>query len=98
MTMPAYLIFVRDEVVDAASHDEYLSLAPATFAGTKGRLVAFDNNPVVKEGAKPDGVVIVEWPTIEEALSHYESEAYQRIVDLRTGGAKGRLLIVNGLD
>ena len=96
--MSAYLIFIRDEVIDAGSHDEYLRQAPPTFAGTNGRLVAFDENVAVKEGATPDGVVIVEWPTYEEALAHYESEAYQRVLHLRTGGAKGRLLIVHGVE
>ena len=72
--------------------------ASKPFERSHGRLVAFDENVAVKEGATPDGVVIVEWPTYEEALAHYESEAYQRVLHLRTGGAKGRLLIVHGVE
>ena len=49
------------------------------------------------EGANPDGVVVMEFPTYEAAKGWYESPEYQKAVALRKDAADWRVVIVEGL-
>jgi uncharacterized protein (DUF1330 family) len=49
------------------------------------------------EGAAPDGMVMLEFPTIEAAKAWYESPGYQAALPYRRQGADYRAFIVQGL-
>ena len=49
------------------------------------------------EGDAPDGVVILRFPTVEDARAWYNSPAYQAAVAYRKKGADYRAFIVEGL-
>jgi uncharacterized protein (DUF1330 family) len=95
--MPAYVVFIRDEMIDPAIYAEYVKLVPGTYDEQSPRLLAYDTDVQVLEGSRPDGVVIVELPSVEEARAHYFSERYQEIIGLRTGSSNGRMFIVEGV-
>jgi uncharacterized protein (DUF1330 family) len=52
---------------------------------------------VTLEGPDVEGVVIAEFPSLEEARAWYESPAYQEAVQHRLRGAVYRGLIVEGV-
>lgn len=49
------------------------------------------------EGATPDGVVMLKFPTIEAARGWYESEAYQAAIPFRQKAAEWRVVLVEGI-
>ena len=49
------------------------------------------------EGAGAEGVVILEFPSFEEAQAWYRSPAYQDALQDRLKGAEYRVMIVEGV-
>jgi uncharacterized protein (DUF1330 family) len=49
------------------------------------------------EGAAPDGVVMLQFPTLEDAQAWYNSPGYQAAIPHRKKGADYRAFIVQGL-
>jgi uncharacterized protein (DUF1330 family) len=98
--MPAYMIFIRDEPVrDAAEMAEYQR---KNREQTGGR--AYDMKPLVVygdtvavEGAAPDGVIMLEFPSVEEAQAWYNSPGYQAALPHRLNAADYRAFIVQGV-
>jgi uncharacterized protein (DUF1330 family) len=96
--MPAYVIVFREGPVrDEAAMAEYARKAlpsVADFAATP-RIVYGAVHAL--EGAAPDGVVMLEFPTVEEARAWYACPAYQDALPHRKAGADWRVVIVEGL-
>lgn len=82
---------VNDEVLD------YIERVQATFAPFGGRFLVHGAEVEVMEGEWPGTVVIVEFPTVEQAHAWYASPAYQEILPLRTRNIEGDTLIVAGV-
>jgi len=100
--MPAYIIAYRESPVrDEASDAEYTRHNQENAADFHARFgirpLAVYGKSEAPEGTKPDGVVILEFPTYGDAKSWYESPAYQRIIPLREKAAEWRVVIVEGL-
>lgn len=95
--MTAYVIFVRDTPIrDEASMAEYQRLAIAGTGGhnvksllTLGQIEAF-------EGDAPTGIVMLEFPTMEEARAWYNSPGYQKAVPFRQAATDYRVFLVEG--
>ncbi len=96
--MPAYMIFFREGPVrDAAELAEYQRLnrehgGPASMEP----LVVYGSMEAL-EGPAPDGVVLLRFPTVEDARAWYDSPGYQEALPHRLRAADYRALIVEGL-
>ncbi len=95
--MSAYFVFVRDKMKDAAAYAAYGQKAGATLAAHDFKPLALSGAVTPLEGPGADGVVIIEFPSVEAAKAWYESPAYQAIVAERWGATEGRALIVEGM-
>lgn len=100
--MSAYIIVTRESPVrDEARFAEYGRLNRNNAAqfqsefGIKPLSVYGQVEPL--EGAAPDGIVLLEFPTVEKARAWYHSPAYQEALMLRLGTADWRLTLVEGL-
>ena len=51
----------------------------------------------IKEGEWPGTLVIIRFPSIEDARAWYDSPAYQEILHLRTDHIAGDTLLVEGV-
>ncbi len=96
--MPAYLIAIRREPVrDPDAMEDYRRLSREVAGGFSliPRVVygAVD----ALEGPAPDGVVMVEFPTVEEARAWYDSEGYQAAIPHRQRAADYQVFIVEGM-
>ena len=96
--MPVYMMFVRDNPV----HDQE-AMAEYQRLNRKGPnnvpvkpLVAYGATEAI-EGEAPDGVVLLEFPTAEDAKAWYNSPAYQAAIPHRQKAADYRAFIVEGL-
>ena len=96
--MPAYMIFLREGAVRDAE-------ALATYRNAN-RDAPRDPNlqPLVVygalealEGEAPDGVVVLQFPSVDDAKAWYHSPGYQAAIPHRQKAAEYRAFIVEGL-
>ena len=95
--MAAYFISFRDTMKDAARYAAYLEKAGPSLAGRDARVLVGNGALTRLEGALPDGVVMIEFPTVQAAKDWYESPAYQAVIGERLAATEGRAVIVEGL-
>ena len=94
--MPAYLIAEVD-VHDAAAYEEYKKLTPGAVAAYGGRFIVRGGTVDSKEGGwKPARLVVVEFPSMEQARKFYDSTEYAPALAIRLKAAKSRLVLADG--
>lgn len=95
--MPAYIVFMREQTLDRSELETYWEKAPATLEGRPVKVLAAYGRHVTLEGPAVEGVVIAEFPTVEDAQAWYDSPAYQAAAQHRLRGAVYRGIIVEGV-
>lgn len=95
--MAAYFI-VEIDVQDGAAFEEYRKQVPATIAKYGGRYLVRGGRTETLEGDwQPKRVVVLEFPSLEQAKKFYDSPEYGPLKALRLRAAKSKLLLVEGL-
>jgi uncharacterized protein (DUF1330 family) len=95
--MAAYVI-ADVNVTDATLYDDYKKLVPATVEKYGGRFAVRGGAVDAKEGDwKPARLVVLEFPTMEQARRWYASPEYAPALALRLKAAKARLILVEGV-
>ena len=95
--MATYIVFIRDATRDAAELGTYSQKVGGTLAGHPVSVLAAYGRQEVLEGPEVEGVVILEFPTFEEAKAWYDSPAYRQAREHRFRGADYRAVIVEGV-
>ena len=95
--MSAYMVFIREKTLDQPELEAYWAKISATLEGRPIKILAAYGRHVTLEGPEVEGVVIAEFPTLEEARAWYDSPAYQEVAQHRFRGAVYRGLIVEGV-
>ena len=96
MSKPAYL------VVDAQSSDpqamaRYRELAQAAVAAYGGRYLVRGGEYAVLEGDwRPQRLVVVEFPSMEQARGFYDSPEYRAAREARAGVSSFDMVLVEG--
>ena len=95
--MPAYVIFWREDPV--RDPDEMAKYQNSTRSDPRQYhlkpLVVYGKSEAI-EGDAPDGVVVLEFPTVEDAKAWYYSPDYQAAAVHRKNAADYRAVIVEG--
>jgi uncharacterized protein (DUF1330 family) len=95
--MPAYVI-VDVTVTDPATMEEYRKHVPATFAKYGGRfLVRGGTHQTVEGDWKPNRLVILEFPSMEQARRWYDSDEYREPKAMRLRAGRANLVFVEGV-
>ncbi|NKW91735.1 DUF1330 domain-containing protein [Rhodobacteraceae bacterium R_SAG9] len=96
--MPAYMLtFLRVEDAEAHAKD-YLPGAHQVLLDFGGRPLAVTEDITVKEGALPEGkVILVEFPTKEAALAYYDSPEHKPYKDVLDRVAQNDMAVFAGL-
>ena len=96
--MSAYIFFDIVEITDQKKMEEYGRRIGATVERYGGRyLVRGGNFNVVEGDWRPVIPVIIEFPSLEQAHTWYESEDYKELRDLRSGAAKLNAVFIDGV-
>lgn len=96
--MPAYLIAQREGPVrDEAAMAEYQRMNRENPGDFKLKPLAVYGATDALEGDAPDGTIIIEFPSVEEARAWYNSPGYQAAIPFRQKAADYRIFIVEGL-
>lgn len=95
--MPAYAIFIREKTIDPEEMQTYGRLAGPTIANYAARpLVAYGAIEVL-EGPDAEGVVVVQFESMDDARAWYNSADYQAAIGHRFKGATYRAMLVQGV-
>ena len=95
--MAAYFIFDVD-VHDQKTIEAYRKGVPATIAKYGGRFLVRGGTWTRLEGEwEPKRLVVLEFPSVEQARSWYDSEDYRELKALRARAAKAELVLVEGV-
>ena len=95
--MAAYVI-VDLVVTDPVTMDEYRKQVPATLAKYGGRfLVRGGAHHTVEGDWKPNRVVVLEFPSLEQARRWYDSEEYREPKAMRLRAGRANLIMVEGV-
>jgi uncharacterized protein (DUF1330 family) len=94
--MPGYVIADVD-VHDPDAYAEYRKRVPATLAAYGGRFVVRGGETEVLEGDwRPHRIVVLEFPSVEQARAWWSSEEYREPKAMRQAASTGSLLLVEG--
>ena len=95
--MPAFMVFIREKTLDQPELEAYWAKIRATLEGQPIKILAAYGRHVTLEGPEVEGVVVAEFPSIEDARAWYDSPAYQKVAQHRFRGAIYRGMIVEGV-
>jgi uncharacterized protein (DUF1330 family) len=94
--MAAYLV-VDCKVTDASRYEDYKRLAQAAIARHGGHYLVRGGETVVLEGGwHPNRVVVVEFPSLQQARAFYDSPEYAAARVARQGAAQMSMIAVAG--
>jgi uncharacterized protein (DUF1330 family) len=96
--MAAYLIAEITDVSDPAGMEEYRGAVGATVEQYGGKFIARGGKTELVEGEPyPGRIVIIEFPSFEQAKAWYDSEEYRQPKAQRMRCSTGRLFFTDGL-
>ena len=94
--MPAYVV-VDITVNDAQTNERYKLLAPPSIAAHHGRYIVRGGRTETLEGEwQPSRLVILEFPTVDDAKAWWDSEEYSAAKALRQSCAATEMLLIEG--
>jgi uncharacterized protein (DUF1330 family) len=95
--MPAYII-ARVEVTDPSRYQEYTRLTPGAIARFGGKFIVRGGKTVTLEGeSESRRMVVIEFPSMEQAQGFYDSPEYRAAREVRKGAANAQFLAVDGV-
>ncbi len=86
------------DVDDMETYKNYIAANAEPFGEYGARFLVRGGDHEVKEGASRSRTVVIEFPSYEDALACYESDAYQHAKSLRDPVAMSDLVIIRGYD
>jgi uncharacterized protein (DUF1330 family) len=93
----AYLI-ARIDVTDPEQYSQYIARTPGVIERFGGRFIARGGETVTLEGQEETRrIVLVEFPSLEQAKAFYRSAEYREVKKLREGAAEVHLAVVGGV-
>jgi uncharacterized protein (DUF1330 family) len=95
--MPAYILFIREGAVkDPAKFMDYQMAMQANGPKVKMNPLIVYGAQTQLEGAPADGVVLLQFDTIDDAKAWYHSPEYQAAAQHRFKAADYRAVIIEG--
>ena len=94
--MSAYVIGEID-VTDPAAYEDYRRQVLAVVTKYGGKFLVRGGKVDSKEGGwAPKRIVVLEFPSMEQAQKWYHSAEYAPLIKLRQKASKGKLILVEG--
>jgi uncharacterized protein (DUF1330 family) len=94
--MPAYII-ARIDITDWDRYREYTNATPAVIERFGGRFIVRGGDMVTLEGPpETRRVVVIEFPSLNQAKEFFHSPEYLQVKTLREGAATGQFIAIEG--
>jgi len=95
--MPAYVIGLLTDVDFNAEIIEYIRTIESTMKPYDGRFIVHGAHAEVLEGTMNQDCIIAAFPSIDHARRWYASDAYGKLIPLRTRNSKGAIFLIDGV-
>lgn len=92
--MSAFVIFLREKILDPGEMENYMQKAASGFVGHPVKVLASHTPFEVIEGPAVESVVILEFPTMEAAKQWYNSPTHKNALQHRLKGGEYRCVMV----
>lgn len=86
------------DVDDIETYKKYISANAAPFAEYGARFLTRGGKHQVREGTARQRTVVIEFPSYEDAIACYESDAYQQAKAIRDPVSTADMVIIQGYD
>ena len=96
--MPKGYWIAHMDVTDPQGYEAYKAANAAPFARFGARFLVRGGAQDTREGAARARTVVIEFPSLSDAVACYESDAYQQAKALRDPISTGDLMIVEGYE
>lgn len=96
--MPKGYWIAQMDIKDAEVYDTYRAANAAPFATFGARFIVRGGQQTPVEGNWRARTVVIEFPSLAEAIACYESDAYRAARDIRLPVADSDLVIVEGYE
>ena len=94
--MSAYVI-AEIEVTEPVTYEEYRKQVLPVVTKYGGRFLVRGGNVKTKEGGwQPKRIVVLEFPSMDQAEKFYSSPEYAPLIKLRQKASKGGVILVEG--
>ena len=93
----AYWVVAYHEIKNQDAFQAYAKLASPALAALGGKYLARGNPSKTYESGMSQRVVLIEWPSLKEAIAAHDSPGYQAALKALGDGAERDLRIVEGL-
>ena len=94
--MAAYIV-VHADVKDWDAYREYMRHTPRVIQKFGGRFIARGGEMITLEGPEETlRVVLLEFPSMDQAKAFYESADYAQTKILREGGGAAKFVVIDG--
>jgi uncharacterized protein (DUF1330 family) len=91
------MIVFLESVTDPVELAEYRRIGLPTLEAAKAKFLVRNGRFEMLEGPAPQGVLLLEFPSMEDATAWYGSPPYQEALQHRFAGARCRALFVEGV-
>jgi len=95
--MAAYIVVTRERTRDAGKLEEYKKLVAPSFQKHPATMRALHGRHEVLEGPATEEIIILEFPSYEEAKAWYHSPEYQAAAQHRFQGGDYRFIVTEGV-
>jgi uncharacterized protein (DUF1330 family) len=92
----AYAVITYQSISDSEKHTAYSKLAVPAVTPFGAHIQAFDNAVVALEYGLKERTVVVEYPSVEEAVAAYNCPAYREALKVLGDGAVRDVRVVEG--
>jgi uncharacterized protein (DUF1330 family) len=95
--MPAYVI-AHIDVQDPVRYEDYKKMSPVSIQQYGGRFIARGGTAEVLEGGwQPKRLVLLEFPSVEQAKKWWASDEYAPAKALRQATSIGDMIVIEGI-
>lgn len=95
--MAAAYVIGEIEVTDPATYEDYRRQVAAVATKYGGKFVVRGGKVETLEGGwSPKRIVVLEFPSLEQAQKWYRSPEYAPLIALRQRASRGKLIVVEG--
>ena len=94
----AYWVVAYQEIKNQEAFQAYAKLASPALTALGGKYLARGNPSKTYESGMSQRVVLIEWPSLKEAIAAHDSPGYQEALKHLAGGAVKRdMRVIEGL-
>ncbi len=95
--MTAYAVAHLRNVAIGPEIIDYIEMIDATLAPYHGKFLVHGARPTVLEGSWPGDLVVIAFPSRQQAMAWYGSADYQAILPLRLNNSDGDVILIDGV-